>query len=163
MVWAHNSHLGDASATEMGRMRDELSVGQLCRERFGDDAALIGFGTHTGTVTAASDWDEPMQIMQVRPSCADSYEQQFHLARVPRCFVDLHDNDALREALSEERLGRFIGVIYRPDTELYSHYAQAELPAQFDAFVWFDETCAVRALPAFDAVHEQPDTYPFGV
>jgi protein-L-isoaspartate(D-aspartate) O-methyltransferase len=163
VVWAHNSHLGDASATEMGRVRDELNVGQLCRKRFSDDAALIGFGTHTGTVAAASDWDEPMQIMQVRPSRADSYEHQFHLAGVPRCLIDLHDNDALRDALSVERLERFIGVIYRPDTELYSHYAKAELSAQFDAFVWFDETRALRALPALDEVHEQPETYPFGV
>ncbi|MDR5806770.1 protein-L-isoaspartate(D-aspartate) O-methyltransferase [Caballeronia sp. LZ019] len=165
VVWAHNSHLGDASATEMGRVRDELNVGQLCRERFGDAAALIGFGTHGGTVAAASDWDEPMQVMNVRPSRADSYEQQFHLAGVNRCMVDLRPGvaDALREALSEERLERFIGVIYRPDTELYSHYAQAELPAQFDAFVWFDTTRAVQAMPAPQASPDAPETFPFGL
>jgi erythromycin esterase-like protein len=165
VVWAHNSHLGDASATEMGRMRDELNVGQLCRERFGDEAALIGFGTHAGTVAAASDWDEPMQIMQVRPSRADSYERQFHAAGVSPCLVDLRAgiNDALRDALREEKLERFIGVIYRPDTELYSHYAEAELPAQFDAFVWFDRTRAVSAMPSSDDEHEAPDLFPFGV
>jgi len=165
VVWAHNSHLGDASATEMGRMRDELNVGQLCRERFGDDAALIGFGTHAGTVAAAYDWDEPMQVMTVRPSRADSYEQQFHLAGVSPCLVDLRPgvNDALREALREERLERFIGVIYRPETELHSHYAQAELPAQFDAFVWFDTTRAVKAMPASPETHDAPETFPFGV
>ncbi|WP_244818088.1 protein-L-isoaspartate(D-aspartate) O-methyltransferase [Caballeronia sp. Lep1P3] len=165
VVWAHNSHLGDASATEMGRMRDELNVGQLCRERFGDDAALIGFGTHTGTVAAASDWDDPMQVMNVRPSRADSYEQQFHLAGVSPCMVDLRPGvgDELRDALREEKLERFIGVIYRPDTELYSHYAQAELPAQFDAFVWFDTTRAVKALPTPPETHDAPETFPFGV
>ncbi|TCK33646.1 protein-L-isoaspartate(D-aspartate) O-methyltransferase [Paraburkholderia sp. BL8N3] len=165
IVWAHNSHLGDASATEMGRMRDELNVGQLCRERFGDQAALIGFGTHAGTVAAASDWDEPMQVMQVRPSRADSYEQQFHLAGVSPCMVDLRPGvvDALREALREERLERFIGVIYRPETELYSHYAQAELPAQFDAFVWFDNTRAVDAMLTPPDTHETHETFPFGV
>ncbi len=165
VVWAHNSHLGDASATEMGRMRDELNVGQLCRERFGDDAALIGFGTHAGTVAAASDWEEPMQIMQVRPSRADSYEHQFHLAGVSPCLVDLRAgvNDALRDALGEERLERFIGVVYRPDTELYSHYAQAELSAQFDAFVWFDTTRAVSAIEPSQVTHETPETFPFGV
>lgn len=168
VVWAHNSHLGDASATEMGRVRDELNVGQLCRERFGDDAALIGFGTHTGTVAAASDWDAPMQVMNVRPSRADSYEQQFHLAGVTRCMVDLRPgvDDALRHALAEERLERFIGVIYRPDTELYSHYAQAELSAQFDAFVWLDTTRAVKAMPASrDSAEspETPETFPFGL
>ncbi|MDR5734583.1 protein-L-isoaspartate(D-aspartate) O-methyltransferase [Caballeronia sp. LZ025] len=165
VVWAHNSHLGDASATEMGRVRGELNVGQLCRERFGDDAALIGFGTHTGTVAAASDWDEPMQVMNVRPSRADSYEQQFHLAGVKRCMVDLRRgvDNTLHEALSKERLERFIGVIYRPDTELYSHYAQAELPAQFDAFVWFDTTRAVHAMPASQKSADAPETFPFGL
>ncbi|MDR5755169.1 MULTISPECIES: protein-L-isoaspartate(D-aspartate) O-methyltransferase [unclassified Caballeronia] len=165
VVWAHNSHLGDASATEMGRMRDELNVGQLVRERFGDDSALIGFGTHTGTVAAASDWDEPMQVMRVLPSREDSYERQFHLAGVSPCFVDLRPgcDDALREALREERLERFIGVIYRPDTELYSHYAEAELPAQFDAFVWFDTTRAVQAIEASGDRRETPETFPFGV
>lgn len=165
IVWAHNSHLGDASATEMGRMRDELNVGQLCRERFGNDAALIGFGTHTGTVAAASDWDEPMQIMKVRPSRADSYEHQFHLAGMSRCLADLREgiDDALRDALRRERLERFIGVIYRPETELYSHYALAELPAQFDAFVWFDTTRAVSAIAASPDTRETPETFPFGV
>ncbi|MDR5781223.1 protein-L-isoaspartate(D-aspartate) O-methyltransferase [Caballeronia sp. LZ065] len=165
VVWAHNSHLGDASATEMGRIRGELNVGQLCRERFADDAALIGFGTHTGTVAAASDWDEPMQIMHVRPSRTDSYEHQFHQAHVSPCFVDFRqaNGDALREALKKERLERFIGVIYRPDTELYSHYAQAELSAQFDAFVWFDTTRAVRATEAPEDRSETPETFPFSV
>jgi erythromycin esterase-like protein len=170
VVWAHNSHLGDASATEMGRMRGELNVGQLCRERFGTAAALIGFGTHTGSVAAASDWDAPMQVMRVRPSREDSYEHQFHLAGVSACLLDLRRgaDDALLAHLREERLERFIGVIYRPGTELYSHYAEAELPAQFDAFVWFDETTAVTPLPvpgahSPDVQYEEPETFPFGV
>ncbi|CAL8480912.1 protein-L-isoaspartate(D-aspartate) O-methyltransferase (plasmid) [Caballeronia sp. S22] len=165
VVWAHNSHLGDASATEMGRVRGELNVGQLCRERFGDQAALIGFGTHTGTVAAASVWDGPMQTMQVRPSRADSYEYQLHLAGVSPCLLNLWPNgvEALREALTERRLERFIGVIYRPETELYSHYAEAELPAQFDAFVWFEKTRAITAIEASQGVHEMPETFPFGL
>jgi erythromycin esterase-like protein len=106
-----------------------------------------------------------MQVMRVRPSRADSYEQQFHLAGVSPCFVDLRPgrDDALREALREERLERFIGVIYRPHTELYSHYAEAELPAQFDTFVWFDTTRAVQAIEASGDTRETPETFPFGV
>jgi hypothetical protein len=152
--------------TEMGCMRDELNVGQLCRERFADDSALIGFGTHTGTAAAAPDWEEPMQVMRVRPSRADSYGQQFHLAGVCPGFVDLRpgQNDALHEALREERVERFIGVIYRPDTELYSHYAEVELPAPFDAFVWFDtRTRAVQAIEASGDTRETPETFPFGL
>ena len=164
VVWAHNSHIGNAAATEMGRVRNELNVGQLCRERFGDAAALIGFGTHAGDVAAASDWDGPMEIKAVRPSREDSYEYQFHASGEPRCVVDLSsDADALlRARLSEARLERFIGVIYRPETELHSHYAEAVLPEQFDAYVWFDTTRAVEPL-ATRATERAPDLYPFGV
>lgn len=164
VVWAHNSHIGNAAATEMGRVRNELNVGQLCRERFGDAAALIGFGTHAGDVAAASDWDGPMEIKAVRPSREDSYEYQFHASGEPRCVVDLSNGaDALlRARLSEARLERFIGVIYRPETELHSHYAEAVLPEQFDAYVWFDTTRAVEPL-ATRATERAPDLYPFGV
>ncbi|WP_051377493.1 protein-L-isoaspartate(D-aspartate) O-methyltransferase [Paraburkholderia dilworthii] len=164
VVWAHNSHIGNAAATEMGRVRGELNVGQLCRERFGDAAALIGFGTHSGTVAAATDWDGPMEIKAVRPSREDSYEYQFHACGEPRCLVDVSRgaDPLLREHLREARLERFIGVIYRPETELHSHYAEAVLPEQFDAYVWFDTTRAVQAL-ATRATERAPDLYPFGV
>jgi len=164
IVWAHNSHIGDASQTEMGRVREELNIGQLCRERFGRDAALIGFGTHSGTVAAASDWDGAMEIKTVRPSLADSYERLCHDSGVGRFLLDLREghNEEARDALWASKLERFIGVIYRPETERWSHYAESSLPGQFDAWLWFDETRAVTPLPG--VVHAgEDDTYPFGL
>lgn len=167
VVWAHNSHIGDARHTEMGSLRNELNIGQLCRQRFGQSAALIGFGTHTGTVAAASDWGGDMEIKRVRPSHRDSYERLFHEAAAgagtPRFLLDMHDHEGLRRRLSEPRLERFIGVIYRPETEIASHYAQCTLPLQFDAYVWFDETSAVTTLGPEHEPHDAPDTYPFGL
>lgn len=163
VVWAHNSHIGNAAATEMGQMREELNIGQLCREKFGDQAALIGFGTHKGTVAAATDWDAPMEVKQVRPSMADSYEAASHDAGLDRYLLDLRGiSSELRSALMEPRLERFIGVIYRPETERWSHYAQAVLPSQFDAWVWFDETKAVTPLPG-PVLTGEDETYPFGL
>ena len=163
VVWAHNSHIGDARYTEMGAVREELNIGQLCRERFGDQAALTGFGTHNGTVAAASDWGGDMEIKRVRPSHRDSYERACHDADVPCFLLDLGRDQALRRRLLEPRLERFIGVIYRPDTELMSHYATASLPQQFDGFVWFDETTAVVPLGPEHHRPDFPDTYPFGL
>src|SRR5215207_1162682 len=165
VVWAHNSHIGDARYTDMGVVREELNIGQLCRERFGQEAALIGFGTHTGTVAAASDWDGTMEIKRVRPSHRDSYERLCHDAGVPRFLLDLGQgwHDALRWRLLEPRLERFIGVIYRPETELLSHYSDASLAQQFDAYVWFDETSAVTPLGPEHARAGMPETYPFGL
>ena len=165
VVWAHNSHIGDARHTDMGR-RGEHNIGQLCRQWFGDEAALIGFGTHTGTVAAASDWDGDMEVKQVRPSRPDSYEGLSHESGVPRFLLDLRRNESLRHALEQPRLERFIGVIYRPESELLSHYAEAELSRQFDAWVWFDETTAVT--PLGPETHEEPpgeapETFPFGL
>ena len=162
VVWAHNSHIGDARFTDMGRVRGELNLGELCRGRFGDEAALIGFGTHAGTVAAASDWDGPMAVKEVRPSREDSIEYQFHAAGLPRAVLHLDMPGELRRRLRNPRLERFIGVIYRPETELQSHYAEVELPGQFDAFVWFDRTTAVTPLP----IVQRPglaETYPFGL
>ncbi|MGY0575913.1 protein-L-isoaspartate(D-aspartate) O-methyltransferase [Bradyrhizobium sp. RDM12] len=163
VVWAHNSHVGDARFTEMGAVRGELNIGQLCREKFAEAASLVGFGTHTGTVAAASDWDGEMEVMQVRPSRPDSYERQFHDAGVPRGLLEFRRDESLRRRLTEPRLERFIGVIYRPNTELQSHYAEASLPQQFDAFMWFDETKAVRPLGPENRRAGVPDTYPFGL
>jgi protein-L-isoaspartate(D-aspartate) O-methyltransferase len=164
VVWAHNSHIGNAAFTEMGALREELNVGQLCREHYGEEAALIGFGTHTGTVAAASDWDGPMEIKQVRPSRNDSYERLAHDSGRSRFLLDLREghNESLRLALMEPRLERFIGVIYRPESERWSHYSEAALPLQFDAYVWFDETRAVTPLPTTPK-EGPPETYPFGV
>jgi protein-L-isoaspartate(D-aspartate) O-methyltransferase len=165
IVWAHNSHIGDARHTDMGVVREQLNIGQLCRERFGDEVALIGFGTHAGTVAAACDWGGDMEIKRVRPSQRDSYERLCHDAGVPHFLLDLRpgQNEALRRRLLEPRLERFIGVIYRPDTELLSHYSDASLPRQFDAYVWFDETSAVTPLGPEHAKAGMPETYPFGL
>jgi erythromycin esterase-like protein len=166
VVWAHNSHLGDARHTGMGVERDELNLGQLCREAYDDAVRLIGFGTHTGTVAAADDWDEPMQVMQVNPSRPDSYERLCHDAGVPRFLLDLTtpQNAAVGAALEEARLERFIGVIYRPKTERWSHYSEAVLPRQFDAWVWLDETQAVKPLPGPELTSGSgDDTFPFGL
>jgi len=161
VVWAHNSHVGDARATEMGAARGEHNIGQLCRQTLGDAAFSIGFGTHTGTVAAATDWDGPMQIKKVRPSHPSSYERLCHDADVPAFLLSLRypARDAVRDELASPRLERAIGVIYRPETELQSHYFQAALPWQFDAYVWFDETRAVLALEAEAARAEVPHVY----
>jgi protein-L-isoaspartate(D-aspartate) O-methyltransferase len=164
IVWAHNSHIGNAAHTEMGQVREELNIGQLCKERFGEEARLIGFGTHSGTVAAATDWDEPMEVKQVRPSLPGSYERISHDSGVPRFVLDLRKgkNEDAAEALMEPRLERFIGVIYRPETERWSHYSQCVLPRQFDAWVWFDETGAVTPLPGEQRPGED-ETWPFGL
>ncbi|HEX8193196.1 MAG TPA: protein-L-isoaspartate(D-aspartate) O-methyltransferase [Allosphingosinicella sp.] len=167
VVWAHNSHIGNAAHTEMGMQREELNIGQLVKERFGEASRLIGFGTHTGTVAAATNWDGEMEVKTVRPSLAGSYERVCHEAGVPRFLLDMGQgvNEAAVEALLEPRLERFIGVIYRPETERWSHYAEAVLPKQFDAFVWFDETSAVTPLPgaAQPGGGGEDDMYPFGL
>lgn len=164
VVWAHNSHIGDARFTEMGQARGELNIGQLVREQYGDSACLIGFGTHGGTVAAATDWDGPMEIKRVNPSRPDSYERLAHDSGIPRLLLDLRAgrHDTLRERLMEPRLERFIGVIYRPDTERWSHYSMAILPRQFDAFVWFDATHAVTPLPTVQREGAE-ETWPFGL
>ncbi len=165
VVWAHNSHIGNAAHTEMGRVREELNIGQLVKERFGARARLIGFGTHSGTVAAATDWDGEMEVKQVRASLEGSYERICHDAGVPRFLLDLREgaaDEAAVEGLMAPRLERFIGVIYRPETERWSHYAEAVLPEQFDAWIWFDETEAVTLLPGETrAGGDEP--WPFGL
>jgi protein-L-isoaspartate(D-aspartate) O-methyltransferase len=164
VVWAHNSHIGNAAFTEMGVIRDELNIGQLVRERFGSAAALIGMGTHTGTVACATDWDDPMEIKRVRPSHQQSYERLCHDAGLPRFLLDMGEKlpAALPEELDTPLLERFFGDLYRPESEMQSHYADASLPRQFDAYLWFDETSAVTPLPT--KVREgAEETYPFGL
>jgi erythromycin esterase-like protein len=163
VVWAHNSHLGDARATQMGDW-GELNLGQLVRQRHDGDAFLVGFTTHTGSVTAARDWDAPAERRYVRPSLADSYERLFHDVGIERFILWMHDAD-VRAALMPARLERAIGVVYVPETERSSHYFRARLPEQFDAVVHIDTTNALRPLESW-AAHETPDlpeTYPTGV
>ncbi len=163
VVWAHNSHIGNAAATAMG-WQGEFNIGELCRTAYRDEAVLIGFGTDRGTVAAARDWDEPMEIKAVRPSRPDSHEHVFLHTGVPCSLTEWRSDRRreLREVLSEPRLERAIGVVYRPETERYSHYFEAVMSEQFDAFVWFEETKAVTPLPAGHG-HGMPETYPFGL
>ncbi len=163
VVWAHNSHLGDARATEMGE-RGEWNVGQLARERYKNDACLIGFMTHAGTVAAAANWDEPAQLKRVQPSHKDSYERILHETGLPQFFLNLHDEE-MKELLRKPQLERAIGVIYRPETERASHYFTAVLSEQFDGVVHFDETRAVEPLDKNSSgTHEDaPETFPEGL
>jgi protein-L-isoaspartate(D-aspartate) O-methyltransferase len=163
VVWAHNSHIGDATATEMGA-KGEHNIGQLCRRAFGSDAYLVGFGTDHGAVAAAADWDEPMEVMAVRPAHAESYEHLCHESGVPAFLLGLAEpaRAEVREELMAPRLERAIGVVYRPETEMASHYFAASLPRQFDEYVWFDRTGAITPLPG-PAAPGLPETYPFGL
>jgi erythromycin esterase-like protein len=163
VVWAHNSHQGDARATELA-LRGELNLGQLARERFGPDAVLVGFTTYAGTVTAASDWDAHAERKAVRAGLPGSFEALFHDSGVPNFYLDLRAPSEAVRALSDPRLERAIGVIYRPDTERLSHYFHARLPQQFDAVFHYDHTRAVEPLertPIWERGEiELPETYP---
>ena len=163
IVWAHNSHLGDARSTEMSH-HGEVNVGQLVRERFDGDAVLIGFSTYQGTVTAASDWGAPAEQKNVRPALRGSYEDLFHQTGLPRFSIDLQGAGQIG-VLQQRRLERAIGVIYRPETERLSHYFHARLPEQFDAFIHIDKTRAVEPLERTSIWEEGelPETYPFTV
>lgn len=163
IVWAHNSHVGDSRATEMAA-RGEYNIGELCRKDFGAAVYTVGFGTWSGTVAAAADWDEPMEAMQVRPALDDSYEALCHAAGGAQWLLPLRavDAPAVAAALSKPLLERAIGVVYRPHAERESHYFEAILPRQFDEYVWFDTTAAVTPLTTHE-LHGLPDTYPFGL
>ena len=167
IVWAHNSHIGDARFTDMGISRGEINIGQLVRERFGERSRLIGFGTHCGTVAAADDWDSPMHVKTINPSRPDSYEWLCHESGARRFLLDLRKErgTVLERVLTEGRLERYIGVIYRPETERLSHYSEAILPRQYDAWVWFEDTHAVEPLPGETRPGEasQDETWPFGL
>jgi erythromycin esterase-like protein len=163
-IWAHNSHLGDARATEMGD-HGELNVGQLVRQRYGIDAVLAGFTTYTGTVTAASNWDAPAERKRVRPALAGSFEDLFHATEIPGFLLMLRGADWLSGVLNQQRLERAIGVIYLPESERVSHYFHARLADQFDAVIHLDQTRAVEPLErtAQWDKGELPETYPFAV
>ena len=164
VVWAHNSHLGDARATEMAR-QGEINVGQLVRTRHGRAALLVGFTTYTGTVTAASEWGGPAERRRVRPALPASYEAVFHEVGLPRFLLPFRNGGTAADALRVPRLERAIGVVYLPETERVSHYFHARLPEQFDAVLHFDETRAVEPLertPAWESA-EAPETYPTGL
>jgi len=161
VLWAHNSHLGDARATDMGDA-GELNVGQLVRERYGRDAVLVGLTTYSGTVTAASNWGAPPERKRVRPGISGSYEALFHETGLPRFLLTLRSDDKAATALRKRRLERAIGVIYLPETERVSHYFHARLPDQFDAVLHFDETRALEPLERTSHWEkgEVPETFP---
>jgi len=183
IVWAHNSHLGDARHTDMGESRQEVNVGQLARETFGENNVYnIGFTTHTGRVVASDDWDEPPRHKKVNPSLPNSIERIFHQAsldsQVPNYLLTFkrknsstarkEDIDAnLNQALAVPRLQRAIGVVYRPQTERWSHYFEASISNQFDAVIHVDTSKALRPFESsFHAELEDenvPMTYPEGV
>jgi len=164
VVWAHNSHLGDARATEMGAL-GERNVGQLVRERYGRDAFLVGFTTYEGTVTAASDWDRPAEVKRLRPALDGSFEALFHRTGVARFLLLPDARRALPVELERECLERAIGVVYRPRSERTSHWFHARLARQFDAVVHVDRTTAVVPLEPGTGWHggEAPETFPFAV
>jgi protein-L-isoaspartate(D-aspartate) O-methyltransferase len=163
VVWEHNSHLGNAAATQFGK-HGQINVGQLCRQAFGQNLYAIGQGTDHGSVAAASDWEGAMEVKQVRPAHPDSYERLMHLAEMESFFLPLSKsrNQQLTSALAPRRLERAIGVIYRPETELLSHYFDASLPAQFDEWIWFDETSAVHPLTTRQSAEHEP-SHPFAL
>ena len=165
VVWAHNSHLGDARATEMSN-QGELNVGQLVREKYGNTSVLIGFTTYTGAVTAASNWDGPAEQKQVRPALSDSFEAMFHATHVPAFLTVLRGNRFLSGILNQERLERAIGVVYLPHSERVSHYFHARLADQFDAVIHIDNTKALQPLEITsqpEEAGEVPETYPSAI
>jgi len=152
VVWAHNTHIGDARATEM-KSHGQFNLGQQVRETFTDSAYLIGFGTDHGTVAAASEWGAAMKVMQVPPSHKDSYERLFHDVKTDNFLLPLRKSilskpvqNITRRKLLTERLQRAIGTTYDSEDELKKHYSYASMPHQFDEYIWFDETHAVKAL-----------------
>jgi erythromycin esterase-like protein len=164
VVWAHNAHVGDGTATEMGN-RGEVNVGALCRRAYGNELYVVGFGTDGGTVAAADEWGGPMRIMEVGAAHARSYERVCRDTGVASFLLPLREARLghVRAELDTPRLERAIGVLYRPAAELTSHYFEARLPRQFDEYVWLARTSAVTPLPARAATTDEPDTYPFGL
>ena len=163
VVWEHNSHIGDARATEVGEL-GEWNVGELARKAYDGDTRLIGFSTYEGFVTAASEWDAPAEHKRVRPGMPGSYEALLHEVGVERFLLPLREEGAARDALMQRRLERAIGVIYLPRTERHSHYFSAQMARQFDAVIHIDRTTAVQPLDPGGGWHseEPPETYPGG-
>jgi len=171
VVWAHNSHLGDASETESRKKRGETNIGELVRKSWGlENTFNIGFSTYTGVVTAADNWDEPPQFKKINPGLDSSYEGLFHKVGIPNFVLlcrtncpDVKVDEEMKQELSKERLERAIGVIYRPDTERMSHYFSASISRQFDAVIHIDVTDYVRPMDAREELEVEPDTFPTGL
>lgn len=164
VVWAHNSHVGDARATEVSA-DGQLTIGQLAREKYGAECRLIGFSTYSGTVTAASEWGGIAERKVVRPALTGSIEKLLHDSGKASFLVPMHDGSPAAEALEVVRLSRAIGVIYLPQTERQSHYFHVRPSDQFDAMIHIDETRALEPLEpeSIWIVGETPETYPSGL
>ena len=164
VIWEHNSHIGDARATYMGKL-GEWNVGELARKAYPGQTCLVGFSTYEGHVTAASEWDGPAEHKRVRPGMPGSYEELLHHVGLPRFYLNLRDESPARRLLLERRLERAIGVLYLPRTERQSHYFDAQLAQQFDAIIHIDKTEALVPLDASSGWHsgEPPETYPEGI
>ena len=165
VVWAHNSHIGNALATEM-YSRGEINIGHLCKEHFGDKSYHIGFGTHTGTVSAANNWGDQMAVMNVQPSLPNSYENLCHKTKVESFTLPLREKFSgkkLKDLLNTPKLERAIGVMYRPKTERMSHYFHAVLPSQFDEYIWFNTSKAVTPITSSNVVPKLLETHPFSL
>ncbi len=162
VVWAHNSHVGDARATEVSA-DGQLTLGQLVRERYRDGCRLIGFSTYTGTVTAASEWGGVAERKVVRPALPGSVEELFHETGNPAFVVS--SDGAAGAALDMVRLSRAIGVIYLPATERQSHYFHVRPADQFDAMIHIENTQALEPLEVTSQwiAGETPETYPTGL
>ncbi|KAK9805590.1 hypothetical protein WJX72_006608 [[Myrmecia] bisecta] len=175
IIWAHNSHISDARASDMGRSRGEVNVGQIMRQEYGNEAYNIGFLTHRGSVAAADEWDQPVRRKTLRPSMEGSYERLMHDTGLPSLALDIRNAaPELNEALKGPKLQRFVGVIYLPKTERQSHYSRSWLPEQYDMVVHVDKTKALHPLETEtswdkgeglegEEFREPPETYPFGV
>jgi erythromycin esterase-like protein len=166
VVWAHNSHVGDAKATTVSQ--GDVNLGRLVRERFRSDVAILGCGTYTGKVAAAKEWDGDLEFMDIPPSIPNSYEALAHGTGLSRFFLDLRAekcDQGLRKELMATRKERFIGTIYDAEADPESHYADAILPEQFDGYIWFDETSAVKPLEIRQpkTAHHLAETYPWGL
>lgn len=164
VVWEHNSHIGDARATEVGGL-GEWNVGELARKAYPGQTCLIGFSTYDGHVTAASEWDGPAERKRVRPALHGSYEELLHHVGLPRYYLNLRDDTPVRRLMLERRLERAIGVLYLPRSERQSHYFNAQMAQQFDAIIHIDRTDALVPLDATSGWHsgEPPETYPEGI
>lgn len=164
VVWAHNSHLGDARATSMG-LSGQHNLGQLVRQRYRDQAYLFGFTTYSGTVTAASRWDGPVERKRILDAMDGSIEKRFHQTGAGEFFLPFNrDNKLPENRLLEPMLQRAIGVLYLPKTERHSHYLTCQIGDQFDGVIHIDETSALEPLDAVsEGIVGEEATYPFGV
>lgn len=161
IVWAHNTHIGDARATDMARA-NMINIGQLAREQYGNDQVyLAGFGSYEGSVIAGDEWGAPMQEMEVPPAREGSVEHALH-RESPRNRYLLFSEEEQRQIYSSPIRHRAIGVVYAPERERYGNYVTFVMPERYDAFLYIDQTKALHAMNLRPDNEQLPETYPFG-